>query len=317
MTTILLTNTLLCQCGFSLFIVKYTASRLRGINLITLQPSAHVNIIVGNNNAGKTSLIEGIYYSSTQKSFKTINTENLIQSGEESLKILLNVDKFGENIDIYTEKNLNAINIAKINNKRSSAKTLSLAFPCIALSFGVENIINQSSENRRSFLDWGSFHVKPTHSALFTNYTKALKQRNLVLKKGDYDNLDYWTQLLSKHGVELHNARASYFNLLYEQFVAHTEALASFDEDTYKDIKNTSISYSPGWDLGLPLYDSIVNNSNKDRTLKYTTRGPHRADIIFDVQGVPLKSISSMSTQVIVSLLLVLSQAEVFHVKQG
>ena len=64
----------------------------------------------------------------------------------------------------------NSTNTVKINEKRATMKSLMLTLPCIALSFGVENIITQPSEQRRSFVDWGAFHVEPSHLYNLKNY---------------------------------------------------------------------------------------------------------------------------------------------------
>jgi DNA replication and repair protein RecF len=300
-----------------LYIEQYSASKLRGINLATLFPSKYVNIIVGNNNAGKTSLIEGIYYCSALKSFKAVPTETLIQNNENSFKLLLKAVKCGDNLDIYTEKSLSSLKIVKVNDKRVTARALLLTLPCIALSFGVENIIIQSSEQRRGFLDWGSFHVEPKHLTNFKNYTKSLKQRNSLLKKSDMTNIDYWTKEVSKHGLLVHEQRNEYFINLNKEFISYTNKLTDFDKSVYDDIKNTKINYYKGWDKSLGLDTALADNLNKDRAIKHTSVGPHRGDLLFSVNGTDLKNISSMSTQIIISLLLVLSQAEVFHVKHG
>ena len=300
-----------------MYIQQYSASRLRSINLATLFPSKHVNIIVGNNNAGKTSLIEGIYYCSALKSFKAVPTETLIQNKENSFKILLKVVKCGDNIEIYTEKSLTSSKVVKVNDKKVTTKTLLLTLPCIALSFGVENIIIQSSEQRRGVLDWGSFHVEPNHLTNFKNYTKSLKQRNTLLKKSDTTNMDYWTNEVLKHGLLVHKQRNQYFIDLSKEFMSYTNKLTRFDKNVYNDIKNTSISYYKGWDEALELKEALANNLNKDKAIRHTSVGPHRGDLLFSVNGIDLKNVSSMSTQIIISLLLVLSQAEVFHVKHG
>ena len=300
-----------------MYIEQYSASKLRGINLATLFPSKYVNIIVGNNNAGKTSLIEGIYYCSALKSFKAVPTETLIQNNENSFKLLLKAVKCGDNLDIYTEKSLSSLKIVKVNDKRVTARALLLTLPCIALSFGVENIIIQSSEQRRGFLDWGSFHVEPKHLTNFKNYTKSLKQRNSLLKKSDMTNIDYWTKEVSKHGLLVHEQRNEYFINLNKEFISYTNKLTDFDKSVYDDIRNTKISYYKGWDKSLGLDMALADNLNKDRAIKHTSVGPHRGDLLFSVNGTDLKNISSMSTQIIISLLLVLSQAEVFHVKHG
>ena len=300
-----------------MYIKQYSASKLRSINLATLFPSKYVNIIVGNNNAGKTSLIEGIYYCSSLKSFKAVPTETLIQKNENSFKLLLKTVKCGETLEIYTEKSLNSAKISKVNDKKVTVKTLLLTLPCIALSFGVENIIIQAAEQRRGFLDWGSFHVEPNHLANFKNYTKSLKQRNSLLKKSDTTNIDYWTQEVFKHGLLVHNQRNEYFLDLKKEFISYTDKLTNFDKSVYADIKNTTISYCRGWEENLGLEEALANALSKDKVIKHTSVGPHRADLLFNTSKTDLKNISSMSTQIIVSLLLVLSQAEVFHVKHG
>ena len=300
-----------------MFIEKYSASKLRGINLITLHPSKFVNIIVGNNNACKTSLLEGIYYCSSLKSFKAVSSDTLIQNNEKTLKLLLNVNKSSEKATIYTEKSFTSPNLVKINDKRVNTKTLMLGLPCIALSFGVENIILQSSEQRRGFLDWGAFHVEPSHLFNFKNYTKTLKQRNTLLKKNDETGLEYWTEELCRQGMILHDQRSEYFTDLNQEFINYIDRLTLLDESTYADIKNTVIKYSQGWTDGSTLKSALLSSYKKDLVMKHTTVGPHRADVTFTSNKLDLKNISSMSTQIIVSLLLVLSQAEVFHVKHG
>ena len=285
--------------------------------MITLYPAKLVNIIVGNNNAGKTSLLEGIYYCSSLKSFKSVSSDTLIQNNENTLKLLLNVNKISEKLSIYTQKSLTSPNVVKINDKRVNTKTLMLGFPCIALSFGVENIILQSSEQRRGFLDWGAFHVEPSHLYNFKNYTKTLKQRNSLLKKNDESGLDYWTEELCKQGLLLHNQRAEYFKDLNHEFINYIDKLTLLDESAYQDIKNTVIKYNQGWPYDSSLKSALSSSYRKDLIVRHTTAGPHRADVTFSSNKLDLKNISSMSTQIIVSLLLVLSQAEVFHVKHG
>ena len=159
-----------------MFISQFTASSLRALDLITLTPHPKINIILGKNNDGKTSLLEGIFFSSSLKSFKSVVSSSLVQTGHKSTQFLLNVSKNNENTTISVEKKLKGANIVKINDSRSSAKDLLLSFPVLALNFGVENIITGSSDSRRSMLDWGSFHVEHCYLDLYKNFNKALKQ---------------------------------------------------------------------------------------------------------------------------------------------
>ena len=74
---------------------------------------------------------------------------------------------------------------------------------------------------------------------------------------------------------------------------------------------NRSLKNIPASDLGSNVISSLLKDSN----IKNTTKGPHRADMIFSVWTSELKNTSSMSTQIISSLLVIISQAKVFHVK--
>ena len=298
-----------------MFISQFTASNLRTLDLITLTPHQNINIILGKNNDGKTSLLEGMYFSSSLKSFKSVVSSSLIQNGSKSTKLLLNISKNDENIAISVEKKLKGANVVKINDNRSSAKDLLLSFPVLALNFGVENIITGSSESRRSLLDWGSFHVEHSYLDLYKNFYKALKLRNSMLKRKNLDDLDYWDELYVKYGEQIHNRRFEYFELLNKHFVDYKSKILEIIPDAYDDIKDSTLAYEQGWDKSISLLQSIRSLREKDIALKHTSSGPHRCDIQFTSNGYTLKDVSSMSTQVINGLLLVLSQVKAFHVK--
>tara|TARA_Y100000741_G_scaffold243247_1_gene186514 strand:- start:6795 stop:7850 length:1056 start_codon:yes stop_codon:yes gene_type:complete len=280
-------------------------------------PAPHVNVIVGENNAGKTTMLEGIYYCSSLKSFRSCSTDNLIMLSEKKLQLSLKSTKINENNLISIEKKLNSVNSAKINDKKATVKDIMLATPVIALTFGTENAVTQSADYRRGLLDWGAFHVEPSYLSLYKQYMKMLKQRNNLLKSTPTDSLQFWTEKLAATGSQLDDKRRQYFTLLSEQYSNYINLIESYSDDVYDDIKNTLISYYKGWDSELGLAEALSNSFTKDSAIKYTSVGPHRGDILLTKDNREIKSISSMSTQIILSLLIVLSQSEVFHVKHG
>lgn len=300
-----------------MLIKQFTAINLRSLSLISFTPHNNINIILGKNNDGKTSLLEGLYFSSSLKSFKSVSNSSLIKNGQKSTKLLLNVAKNHENITINIEKHLKFSNSVKINESRISAKDLLLSFPVLALNFGVENIITGPSESRRSLLDWGSFHVEHSYIDLYKNFTKVLKQRNSALKTKNPESLRYWDNLFIACGNEINNKRHDYFKLIDNHFTKYKEKILEITPDVYGDIKDSKLEYDKGWDISLSLKESINQNKEKDMILKHTTTGPHRCDIYFRSNNNTLKDVASMSTQIITGLILVLSQAKVFHVEHN
>jgi len=297
---------------------NYSAANLRSLDFISFEPGPKINLIVGQNNAGKTSILEGINICSTLKSFKPVTTDALVNNQKKELKITLNVSKISENHSICLNKSLKTPISAQVDEKKIPAGKLSLAFPVIALSFGTENIINLGSEARRSLLDWGLFHVEPSYLSLFKDYIKCLKQRNILLREKSSDNLNYWTDKLCAFGNEINIKRKKYFLRLIDQYAQLINQFSLDKEiDIYDDIKNTQISYYQGWDNMLTMNDAIIASIEKDRALKYTTAGPHKADIVIEINNELLKQTGSMSSQVITSLLMMLAQCQVFHMEHG
>ena len=150
-----------------MIITQFSAYYLRSLKHISFSPSTQLNILLGKNNDGKTSVLEGIYFASTLKSFKSVSPSSLIQYDSTSIKVLLNVDKFAEKSTISIQKSLKGPKSLKINDKNSSVKDSMLFLPVLALNFGAENIVTGSSDDRRTLLDWGVFHVEQAYLTLF------------------------------------------------------------------------------------------------------------------------------------------------------
>tara|TARA_B100000959_G_scaffold12454_1_gene12320 strand:- start:688 stop:1815 length:1128 start_codon:yes stop_codon:yes gene_type:complete len=297
-------------------VLQLSTSGLRSLDLLTIFPSSGLNFIFGKNNAGKTSLLEALYLCGNAKSFKQTNVDCLIKKDKKNLKILLKSVKFGENDTISYEKTLNIQKKAKINDKSANTFSLMVQTPLVCLTFGSENLINLSPEHRRSLLDTGLFHVKHEYYEIYKSFSNNLKQRNKLLKTATYENLDFWTNKIIEDSLIINKHRGDYFQKLQRAYAAIIQEMVGFDKETYGDIKNSRISYYQGWPKDLSVEEAYASCLEKDKALKYSTTGPHRADVFITTDADNIKEIGSMSTQIIVSLCFMLAQARVFHVEQ-
>ena len=296
--------------------MQLSTSGLRSLDLLTIFPSSGLNFIFGKNNAGKTSLLEALYLCGNAKSFKQTNVDCLIKKDKKNLKILLKSVKFGENDTISYEKTLNIQKKAKINDKSANTFSLMVQTPLVCLTFGSENLINLSPEHRRSLLDTGLFHVKHEYYEIYKSFSNNLKQRNKLLKTATYENLDFWTNKIIEDSLIINKHRGDYFQKLQRAYAAIIQEMVGFDKETYGDIKNSRISYYQGWPKDLSVEEAYASCLEKDKALKYSTTGPHRADVFITTDADNIKEVGSMSTQIIVSLCFMLAQARVFHVEQ-
>ena len=296
--------------------MQLSISDLRSLELLTVFPSSGLNFIFGKNNAGKTTLLEALYLCGHSKTFKQTSIDSLIKKNKKTLKVLLKSVKFGENNIISYEKTLNSQKKTKINEKNATTFSLMKQTPLMCLTFGSENLINLPAEHRRSLLDTGLFHVKHEYYDIYRAFSNNLKQRNKLLKTTSYEGLDFWTNKIIEDSVIINEHRESYFLKLQKAYASIIEELLAYDKKTYQDIRGSQILYYQGWDKELSMEEACASCLDKDKALKHSTVGPHRADVLIQTGAYNIKEVGSMSTQIIVSLCFMLAQARVFHVEQ-
>src|SRR5690606_26904960 len=95
---------------------------------------------------------------------------------------------------------------------------LCAAFMVVTFEPGSHALVSGSGEPRRRFVDWGLFHVEQGFLPLWRRYSRALKQRNALLKSGAPGaQLSAWDQELAVAGEELTRRRAQYLERLQER----------------------------------------------------------------------------------------------------
>ncbi len=274
-----------------------------------------ITIICGENNAGKTSLLEAIYLTSNLKSFKGVPNAELIRSSSNIFKISLNFMQNSLKNNIFVEKTLKSSKIL-YNDEKSTKSDISLLFPCYSLVFGFNNILLNDSSYRRDFIDTGMFHVEPESRKSFNVFEKVLKQRNFLLKSKNYDSIDLWDRQLIDANNKLSEYREGYFKYLKNHFSTIIESIKNKIPEIYNDISSLELEYINGW--GSDCFDMVLKqNQSKDRSLGYTSRGTHRSDFIVTSLGKPVRESGSMSTLVLSCLIINLAKINVFHVKHG
>ena len=274
-----------------------------------------ITIICGENNAGKTSLLEAIYLTSNLKSFKGVPNAELIRSSSNLFKISLNFMQNSLKSNIFVEKTLKSSKIL-YNDEKTTKSDISLLFPCYSLVFGFNNILLNDSSYRRDFIDTGMFHVEPESRKSFNVFEKVLKQRNFLLKSKKYDSIDLWDRQLIDANNKLSEYRESYFKCLKNHFSTIIKNIKNKIPEIYNDISSLELEYINGW--GSDCFDMVFKqNQSKDRNLGYTSRGTHRSDFIVTSLGKPVRESGSMSTLVLSCLIINLAKINVFHVKHG
>jgi DNA replication and repair protein RecF len=280
----------------------------RNLHQVEFQPGASLNVITGDNAAGKTSLLESIFYLSFARSFRTSHTKDLISHGQEMFRLVARLDDPQAIIGIQKSPHDQLLRINQQTVHRVS--DLSALFPVIALHPDSHQLITEGPEFRRQFLDWGVFHVEHDYINLWRDFRKALSQRNAALRANQSDRLCLsWDSLLAEQAQKMSALRNGYLELL-KQAIDNLRPLMFPDNAV-------SLDYRGGWPEDQDYQAYLQQNLTRDREKGYTLAGPHRADIRIRLDDKPVQTAISRGQQKKLVTLLKLAQMDVFTQTSG
>jgi DNA replication and repair protein RecF len=290
---------------------------------LALQPGS--NLIFGPNGAGKTSLLEAIFLLGRGRSFRTRLTERLIRHGQSQLRV---VGRTGSPVVAQPNVSIGApaaaagmrpaqlawiphslgLEVSRDGGTRArldaqnvrSLADLAAAFPVQVLDPDAHRLIEDSATRRRRWLDWAVFHVEPGFAMTWARYSRALQQRNAVLRTG-HGELGIWDLELVKDGERITEARRRVLSALQPYW---SDVSRSFLDD------ELTLGFQTGWDRESPLARALAEAGPRDRLRKTTTVGPHRADVVMRIRGKPVREVLSRGQQKLAAVAMTLCQLE-------
>lgn len=290
-----------------MYVTRLEIRNLRRFAEVSLAPSPGINLITGDNGAGKTSILEALHLMAYGRSFRGRVREGLIRSGEPALEVFVE----------WLEANRESARRAGLRHsghdwsgRLDGGPVGHLGELCAALAVvsfepGSHALITGGGEARRRYLDWGLFHVEPDFLPQWRRYARALKQRNALLKRRTGDaQLDAWDRELAEAGEPLTRDRQRYLEALQPRFAALTAEWAP-------SLGTTNLEYLPGWRRDeVPLADALLLARERDLVMGFTSVGPHRADWRIAFGGLPGREALSRGQAKLVALSALMAQAE-------
>jgi len=278
-------------------------SHFRNLESVELTPVNGVNLILGDNASGKTSLLEAIYYLSHVRSFRTQFVTDLIKRETPYLQLVAKIidnDNTDIPLGIRRSRNKSEIRVNKQPIKRVS--DIAAQFPVLAIHPDSYKLISGSPSQRRQYIDWGVFHVEHGFFKAWQRFKKALQQRNAALKsKQKFDVCELWNNEICKTANYIDGLRGNYFDHLLPYLSRLNQQF--FPNDT------VTIEYKRGWPIDKDLDTILQDNLQKERLKGYTYYGPHRADISIKVNGQSAQTCISRGQQKTLVALMRLAQA--------
>lgn len=275
---------------------------LRNIAKASINCHPVLNIFVGPNASGKTSILESIYLLGRGRSFRS--NKNIIREQDDTLVVVAQLDdKHLKHIGVQiSPSGFKAKYNGKIINKSSELATL---MPLLMISPDADKLIQGKPSQRRRFLDWGLFHVEQSYFPVWQKFYRALLQRNSLLKQKNLKELPYWNQQLIEYGERVHQYRFKYISELKGIFEDFVSQLISNE--------TLSINYKKGWLKELQYDEALSISKEKDISLGYTRQGPQRADLLVQRENKNANAFLSGGQQKLAACALILAQAKLVN----
>ena len=150
---------------------------------IRLAPALRLNLIVGHNASGKTSLLEAIHLLGTGRSFRTTLLNQLIRHS--SPAFLVSGQFYDDGVPatrLALQRDTQHSRFSLGGSPQPSASLLARTLPLQIISPDSHFQFFTNTRHRRGILDWGVFHVEPDFYGHWMRYQRTLNQRNAALK---------------------------------------------------------------------------------------------------------------------------------------
>ena len=283
---------------------------LRILSAVDCTPGGGLNVFVGGNGSGKTSILEAIHVLGSGRSFRTYRLTELISRGQTWLRARGDIrGENGELGSIGVEKGAERLCIRVAGEEIRSASELARQLPLVVITPDSQRLLTDGAVLRRQLMDWALFHVEPTYLSVLQRYRRALRQRNAALRGGVGSSaLAPWDQEVAEAGEVLHGQRDRFLEAILPVYAETLESLVSM---------TVKIRYQPGWDTATELMEALHGTAATDRARGFTGLGPHRADLRFSTDGAPAHQVLSRGEGKLFAVGLVLAQCRFLEDSQG
>lgn len=294
-------------------IERFAATGFRNLKEVDLSLNARLVVFFGDNGQGKTNLLEGISLLSSLKSFRGAKAHDLIGRDEQAAALQLSLGSPGtlsESRSIYMTRA--GTKTTLINQKPERRRvTWQRRMPMVIFHPQSLSLAQGSPEVRRSLLDEVLSNLNPAYDKALTDYERALRQRNRLLKEEeiDLDAVRAFNGPMIDRGMYLISERK-------EACVT----LANLAEPVFHKVsgarRHLSVVYSPRVDLQKEsLADALSRSLNLDTKRGFTAEGPHADDIHFLLDGDPMKTRASQGQQRLLALSIKVAEAQMIAAK--
>lgn len=280
------------QIYFVMWLKRLSLINFKNIRQADIDLSERFNCFVGDNGAGKTNVLDAVYYLSMSKSAFTMTDGQSVSHGEDFF--------VAEGTYVAESERQESVNctfsrkggkILKRNGKEYDRLADHVgSFPLVIVSPRDTELIMDAADERRRYLNGFISQLDRSYLASMMRYNAVLAERNRFLKSSsDEQMLLIYDMQLAEHGTKV-----------YERRGAVVEQMRGLVEEYYRylseDKETVEIVYRSELEQ-MPLSELLLRSRERDIINQFTCSGVHRDDLVFKIGGYPLRKYGSQGQQ--------------------
>ncbi|MGH8935992.1 MAG: DNA replication/repair protein RecF [Acidimicrobiia bacterium] len=298
-------------------------SGFRSYPSLRFVPEQGCNLVVGENAAGKTNLLEAIGYLGSLRSFRGAPERAMIEWDASGLVVRGEVERKERQALIEVELPRDGRRRALANRKRL-ARAVEVLDHMRVVAFVPEdlNVIKRGPGERRLFLDGVACQLWPAAAAEQAEYERLLRHRNALLRERRSDQLgmETWEVRLARAGGRVVQRRGEAARVTVEHASALYGDLAGTHAGLswgYRSSWGGSLADEGGQGLAARLEEALRSTRSKDLERGTTGVGPHRDEPVVLLEDRDARTSASQGEQRSLLLALRLGTARALEERMG
>ena len=277
--------------------MRLTALRLRdfrGYGQVMLSPPEGVTVLVGENGAGKTNLLEAVHLCCLGRSHRTSADKEMIRRGQETAAVQLTVERRDgrHEVGVRLFENARRRKVVYVNGKTvSRLGELMGHATCVIFSPEDLALVKEGPQVRRRFLDMLLSEEQKAYFYALQTYMTALKQRNALLKQGDLRSLSAWDEQLAAAAAPVVRLRRAACEQLHQRSATHYRYIGGREEESFSLRYRGALAESE--QVENDMLAGLRASRDEDIRRETTCFGPHRDDLDLTLMGEPIRAFGS------------------------
>lgn len=291
-------------------VARLSLRNFRSYPSVEVELGAGLTVVTGRNGAGKTNLLDGLYFGCTGRSARTTNERELVRFGERVTRVEVQTQAEDGPHELTVGFESGEPKRMAVDGVRVERLLDAPGRPLVSVFLPERlELVKGTPSVRRAHVDQFVVGLWPARATTRRAYAQALAQRNALLARirtggASASSLTAWDRELARHGVELMADRAEAIASVVDRFATIAADLGLDGEPALAYRPRSKAADAEG------LAAELAERHQRDVERGFTEHGPHRDDLALTREGRELRAYGSQGQQRLALLALLLAERE-------